>query len=507
MFKIKKCVFILFIMTCLFLSSACADGNSGQTAPDPVTPLPDNAEAAPGSSDTIDAPDIRQENLKLYSYPEVNYNNYEFKIMIRGQQDEWDSQDIHSEEENGEPVNDAVFRRNVEVEEALGISITGLWVQVGNQFSTLRKTVNSGDGAYDAVMLNFQDMSSATKQGMLVNLKAIPGVDLSKPWWDQNIIHETSVMNKTYFATGDISIMTNDGTWTMMFNKQLLQDMNLPNVYELVKTGEWTVDKMLEMGKDSVLDLNGDGVIDHTDKVAFATTLDSVQSLFYSTGNRIVTKDADDLPVYALFGDTLMANLEKVYEIMRGAPDFTMLSGDYARINPLTHLIVQAAFEENRALFYAEVMQCVIRLRQMDTEFGIIPMPKANAAQENYNTNIHAWASAAIAMPQVGDDEERTGNIIEALAYGGDKYITPAYYDITLKTKHARDEESSAMLDIIFAGRSADLGYIDGYGGVMEAIRTNITNRSNTFASTLDKAEDKVFRDIAKAIDSYENLD
>jgi hypothetical protein len=504
--KSKNIVLPLILLCAFIFIAAC--GGGGGSAQTTTNGTDQKAEDSNGAVDgEAEEFDQRRENLKLYSYPGVNYNNYTFKILIRGQVDEWDSQDIYAEEENGDPVNDAVFRRNVEVEEALGIKLEGLWVLVDSQLGSLRKAVSAGDATYDAVMLNFQDSSSATKQGLLVNLKGTEGVDLSKPWWDQNLIKETSVMHKTYFATGGVSIMTNDGTWTMMFNKQMLQDLSLPSLYELVKSGEWTIDKMIEMGKGVTLDLNGDGIIDHTDRVAFATTLDSAQGLFYSTGNRIVTKDGDDLPVFALFGDKLMSSLDKIYQIMRGDDNFTMLSADYAKVNSATNLVVQAAFEENRSLFYAEVMQCVIRLRQMDTEFGIIPLPKADAAQENYTTNIHAWASAAIAIPQGGVDEERSSTVVEALAYGGYKYITPAYYDLTLKTKHARDEESSAMLDIIFAGRSADLGYIDAYGGTIGSIQNNISGKKNTFASTIEKLESKISKDIEKAITSYEALD
>ena len=498
----KTKILAAILLGIIFLTScANGDGDVQSTQADG-----DGSQADSVDTSVEEVVDIRQENLKLYSYPDVNYNDYEFKVMIRGQQDEWDSQDIVAVEETGEVVNDAVYRRNAEVEDRLGIKITGLWISVGDQVTRLKRAVTAGDNTYDAVMLNFQDSSNATKQGLLADLRETSEIDLTKPWWDQNIIRETSVMNKTYFATGDISIMTNDGTWTMMFNKQILKDMNLPDIYEIVKKGEWTVDKFLELGKGVPADLNGDGTMDHTDRVAFATTLDSVQSLFYSTGNRIVIKDALDLPTYSLSGDMLMTNLEKIYEIMRGG-DFTMLSGDYAKVNPATHLIVQAAFEENRSLFYAEVMQCVMRLRQMDTEFGIIPMPKANAAQEKYSTNIHGWASAAISIPQGGVDNERTSVIIEALAYGGYKYITPAYYDVALKSKYARDEESSEMLDIILAGRSADLGYIDGYGGVMDGIRNDINGRRNTFASTIEKAESKIYKDIDKAIEKYEGLE
>jgi hypothetical protein len=40
------------------------------------------------------------------------------------------------------------------------------------------------------------------------------------------------------------------------------------------------------------------------------------------------------------------------------------------------------------------------------------------------------------------------------------KTVKPAYYDRTLKGKHARDDESQEMLDIIFSTRNYDVGWI-----------------------------------------------
>ena len=504
--KIRISALILTLIILLPMVFSCAgDKNNTPSGGGETT----SEKAADGEHPAEDTPvDPRQANLSLYSYPEVDYNEYEFKILIRGQQDEWDSQDIVAEEDSAEVVESSVYRRNLEVEEKLNVKLKGLWVKIGDQMGKLKKTVMAGDNAYDAVMLNLQDASNATKQDYLVNLADTSGVNLSRPWWDRSLMMETSVMNKTYFATGDISIMDNDGTWTMMFNKKLQKDLGLPDIYDIVKKGEWTLDKFSELGKGAVLDINGDGVIDYQDQVAFATTLDSVQGLFYSTGQRIIRKNADDIPYFALTGDTVMTNLEKIYDIFRGEGNFTMLSADYPNTShgASTHLVVQDAFQEDRALFYAEVMQCVKRLRQMETEFGIIPLPKATAAQEQYNTFVHAWASATIAIPKGGEDNDRASAVIEALAYGGYKFITPAYYEIALKSKYARDDESSEMLDLILAGRSADLGYVDAYGGLISSIVGCISTKKNTFASTIEKASSKIEKDIEKAIDKYEAL-
>jgi len=309
------------------LLSACGGDEPGVTVDDNnnITPpvVPDGTTETEAAND-----DPRQAILDMWSYPDVDFEGYDFRIMIRGQRDDWDSQDIVAEELTGAVVNDSVFNRNVEVEEALGISITGVWVPEYSMRDRLRLSVAAGDGSFDAVMMNFEGLSGAMQQGHLVNLDGLDGIDLSFPWWDQSLLREMSIMNRHYFATGDITIMTNDGTWTMMFNKQLAQEFELPNLYDIVRAGEWTGDKMLELGRGVSASLDGSGNIGHLDRVAFATTIDSVQGLFFSMGNRITRKDVLDLPTFALYGDHLMRSLDLMFEIMRGEPDFTMLSGD-----------------------------------------------------------------------------------------------------------------------------------------------------------------------------------
>ena len=503
--KFKGGIFVLivFVLMSSVILSAC-DGGTGTTGNDDTITV-DPSDTG-GTTDEVEELDPRQAILDMWSYPDVDFDGYEFRVMIRGQRDEWDSQDIVAEELTGAVVNDAVFNRNAEVEDALNITLTGVWVPEYQMRDQLRRSVAAGDGSFDAVMMNFESLTNAMQQGMLVQLDELNGIDLSFPWWDQSLLRETSVMNKNYFATGDITTKTNDGTWTMMFNKQLAQEFALPNIYDIVRAGEWTVEKMLELGRGVSADLTGDGTISHLDRVAFATTIDSVQGLFFSTGNRITRKDVLDLPEFALYGDRLMRSLDMIFDIMRGEDGFTMLSGDYGHINPATHLIAQAAFEENRALFLAEVMQLVIRLRQMETDFGVIPMPKLDVYQENYLTTIHQWASAAVAIPQGVADEERSAIVIEALAYGGFKYIRPAYYYTALVGQLIRDYESEEMLDIILAGRVADLGRIDNFGGVIGALNSNITSRNRAFASTIERVERVVIRDIERAIDRIEAL-
>ena len=47
----------------------------------------------------------------------------------------------------------------------------------------------------------------------------------------------------------------------LFFNKKLIEEYDLDDPYALVKSGEWTLDRLFSMSSEMLLDLNGDGEI------------------------------------------------------------------------------------------------------------------------------------------------------------------------------------------------------------------------------------------------------
>jgi hypothetical protein len=353
-------------------------------------------------------------------------------------------------------------------------------------------------------MTSFEHSFGAAKNGNLVNLAKVAGLDLAKPWWDQNIMRETSIMNKIYYATGDITVVSNDGTFIMLYNKNLHQAHGLPDMYEIVRKGEWTHDKFMELCKGITADLDGDGKITQDDKIGFAGSGNYVRGFFFSTGSRILRKTADDMPDFAFDAENAVNNLEKIFELVNSPDDIALLAD---RV-PGGWQAMDLMFEEDRALFWSETMIHISLLRQMETPFGVLPLPKANKEQAEYYTYVHSYGSAAVSIPigASGEEQRRTGVIIEAMAYKGFEHLRPAHFDVSLKTKFVRDEDSARMLDLILAGRSADLGYVGNLGGLFEALMADVLGRKNTFASTIEKQLPKLVIDIEKLIEIYKEL-
>ena len=177
--------------------------------------------------------------------------------------------------------------------------------------------------------------------------------------------------------------------------------------------------------------------------------------------------------------------------------DICMHSGIYSNWD-----ILDAAFTEGRCLFSYVGMNRVTLFREMEADFGILPAPKYDEAQEKYYNVISTGNSNFLSIPKSVQDLERTGIITEALCAESLYTLTPAYYDITLKTKAARDEESSAMLDIIFANRVFEMGNFWAWGGIFDIPGAQSYAGKTDIVSAVEKKVPAAEKAMQKTIDA-----
>ena len=88
-----------------------------------------------------------------------------------------------------------------------------------------------------------------------------------------------------------------------------------------------------------------------------------------------------------------------------------------------------------------------------------------------------------LSIPITNDEPEKAGLICEAMAYYSVDTLTAAYYDNALNTRYIRDAESGDMLDIIFASRAYDIGYIYDVGGLGMMIENMFGQKNTNFSS------------------------
>jgi len=230
----------------------------------------DNSENKPVGAGEVDT----GENLNSEEQPVKNevkeykadvetfsWDGKEFKVLVNPNDNtlEWRDVDFTAEEQNGEPINDAVYNKNLIIEEMFNIKIIPIHTDPGSHVGNIRKAVKAGDNAYDLTFNSTFDSSILAQEGILYDLFSVSNIDLSDQWWDQNAVKDLSIMNKLYYVTGDIGTMYKKSVGIILFNKQMMQDYALGNPYQLVEEKKWTMDKFLEMCTAVSQDLDSNG--------------------------------------------------------------------------------------------------------------------------------------------------------------------------------------------------------------------------------------------------------
>ena len=96
-----------------------------------------------------------------------------------------------------------------------------------------------------------------------------------------------------------------------------------------------------------------------------------------------------------------------------------------------------------------------------------------------------------------------SGHITEALAYESKYTLTPAFYDLTLRTKTARDDESEAMLDIIFNNKNYDLGTFNTSFLVHDIFPKSVSTSGGNMVSLIESRKGAINAAIEKFNGSY----
>nr|MBQ4318669.1 hypothetical protein [Clostridia bacterium] len=490
--KIKKIMAGLTALLMLIpVITACSGG--GDTKADDTT--------AADTADTAVSTEAETTGKLLPDLPEKDFGGAEFHFLTSGPTDTngepWASYDFYVEAENGDVINDAVFARNMHVNETYNVKITETQCATST-LADAQKVILAGEDVYDTVVTNFQSASKLWQAGQVVDMFDIPYLDLAQPWWDVNLVESMSIGGTLGFATGDITLMDNDAYWVLMFNKIMHEDYNLDSIYEMVENDSWYMDSMAELMSKVTQDLDGDGAMTwQNDRYGFTTGGTTALTSLYQSGLTLTSKDSDDLPYFDLNTDRAVIAAEKMGKMLASKDTLIWNAVD---IRPADS---QQAFMEGRVLFYGEVLMYITLMHSSETDFGVVPWPKLDEKQEEYGHVGVASALKCVTVPMTQSDLEFTGIVLEAMAAESMYTLTPAYYEISLNTKYMRDNESVQMLDIILSTMSADLAYVFDWGGLSSALQTSIKNNDGQFMSALDSNLEKFNSEMNATVEDF----
>ncbi len=409
----------------------------------------------------------------------------------------YESFEIYAEELTDETINDAVYNRNQAVQDKYNCTIIA--EKSTNVAQDMRTFINSDIDTFNVYMPMINDAVKMVGDGFMLDLKTLDDLKLEKSWWDQKANEGLEINGKLYFSTGDISVLDNDCTMVMFFNKSLASRYNIGDIYKMVEEKQWTLDKAYELGRSFTQNLDDDTVWNEKDNYGLHVAFNAPHSFYFGCGGTIAEKSADGGLTITIDRENNQSILGDVFKIAY-KPD--VLTNKLPGCTDFEDIC--AMFLNDQVMFTTFALIDIKSFRNAEGfDFGILPYPLYNSDQDEYRCLVSTALVPCVCIPSNCEEPEDVALALEAMAYYSVETLTKAYYDKTLKGRDLTDEASEAMLDIIFASRVYDLGFIYNFGGVGDLIMKMNNSNSSDFASYYESIQGAVESALQETLDTF----
>lgn len=488
---------VRFLALTLFgsiLLTACGD-----SALTPETTVPaDSGSTAPAA-----------ETSAVCNLPDTDWGGREFRVLAEESTTypQFSNFEIYAESENGDLVNDAVYRRNTTIEDKYNVKITQHLVTNAtfpNSVEELNKAVLSGDDLYDLAFCELRYIGVPAQDGYFYDLNQVEYIDFEKSWWNADVNEHLEINENLYFTTSDFSLRDKNRVYIMIYNRDMAEEYQLGDAVQLVRDGKWTIGEMQEWTKAVSHDVDSDGAmsLDDTYGIGFDSPY-GFSALLYGMDNRILRTNAVGKPELSLNNEHMINSIDRAFAVAN-PPTGVYCNDFFGKLEYDFNQVVGNLFNNGQILFATSFPHSLAsKSANCVFDYGVLPFPKYDEAQKSYLTMSDVY-SMLFGIPITTPDPDFAGFMLEALSYGS-KDVLYNYYEITCKIKHTYDEASAEMLDIIFDGIVYDIGLIYDIG-MKPLIGSTLANaKENIFASEYAKLEPKAQTMLDKIFDSNNN--
>ena len=433
-------------------------------APDVTTPEatePDSSEPETSESEettpeeTVPDETTQIKDLTEYLPEDINLGVDMSIFAERLYDEEWLDKD------DGDLVGTELYNRVLRVEKALGIELTvTLTNGTANNtewYDEAKKRQESTDPNMIADLISgySQMVGTFTLEGRLQNIANSDDVDFENPWWPAALLENSTIDDKVYFASGDISPTLLYEIYAIFYNRALIEKYNLEDPIKLVNTYKWTLDKLISMTEGIYEDLNNDKTANIGDFTAFNFCDNAHLKAFpYAMGVRVLEPDDDDGYVWSesYMGERMDVFIGKFVPWVQNNSGVTVQSEFYDfgvnfRAGNNIFTVGNFGFAKGEAA-------------GSGIDYAVVPCPMYDEEQKAYYST-HGNPCSFWGIPN-NADLDNSAILLERLAVDAYVYITPALFERALKLKYVTNDVDgiAKMFDIIRYGVVFDAALI-----------------------------------------------
>ena len=374
-----KALLSLLLAVLITGAPACSSGGNDSKSTE-TQPSTDTTVA--NTEETLSALEARQsvaDNL-----PDMDYDGRTFTVVTYSTR----VPELYSESLNGEVVNDAIYNTRVTVSDRFNTNVEVLsqddYIATGD---FIRRTVLAGEESFQLAAQHIISLGGMVPQDLFLNWYGIPHIDFSQPWWSRSTTDDlTYGKDKSMIAVGDFSLSSLSLTNCYFFDKVDAVTYGIENMYDVVWDGKWTLDYLMNVSKDVYNDLNGNAIADGDDYYGMSQSLQgALNTYLWSCGGKVMQKNSQGIPELVYHSEKTNAIVEKVYKIAYETSG--ICNQRESKYPGETYNFGMLAFRDGLSLFCSGTVDATgNRFRDKQHEYGILPYPKFDEAQEEYYT-------------------------------------------------------------------------------------------------------------------------
>ena len=453
---------------------------------------PDDTEKNTSGLDTNDETADANSEEALLKPADQNFDNYEFNILAN--LNKFYQTQYYCDEKNVEGDLDmAVFERQALLEEKYGIIIN--MVESSNPVNDLTTYCSSGTYFCDVAAIPAHTSMQLAIGGYFYNVKELEELNLTASYYDQRIQEEYRVGNYVFLLEGDYSYVDDLRTISVIYNDTLYGDYNYYDTYgtpyNMVRNGEWTYERLFTMIEEKAQNLDSDERMTENDHWGMICSVDCPLAFYYGSGNKIYSNENGTLTLNiadASGYEQTYNLLSYLIENMLESPD-AILNNDVSGTGEQQSQNISNIFFGDRALFRVTTTSAILRLLDMESDYGILPIPKYTEEQSEYYSMVSYAEHEPIAFVyNKNRDIGTVASVFEIFAYhsryGNSNTMYENFYDELAELRICRTPDDREMVQLIFANKCYDIDSVLGLTNISTLIYGMYNNGSYSALSS-----------------------
>lgn len=485
--KITK-IGALFLALTMFagMAVACDDDSEKKNPSETSTETSAGGDTAEGADALVE---------ELYGKYKEEYDGQKLRILAISPGEHWythiseNANEVWFEDAGSDVFQKAIYERNYKTQKLLGIEISEpVWGGGGDAVSDrVMQDATAGIDEYDLALLPLGNAIVNAQNGCLLNFNDMTTFDSTHEWWNEQLVNDCTLFGeKLYTISGAINIWDDCSTNVLVFNKDLLELNNSTIPYQNVFDGTWTVDEFATRIHAVTKDLNGDQEFDEEDSWGCGTYGTGILFGLQGFGSGVARMGSEGVP-------EITANTEENIEKCKKWFDDISNSECYYENGVNGDEMYENLFKNGQIGFALTNLTHPFTLRDMEDDYGILPLPKYNTDQANYASSLNTAFCTSYVIPKTCNDPEMAAACLEVMSGYSVNTLDRSLHEILFESKLTRDAESREILDIVQETISLDWGSVGdwtgGIGACFALHQGQSFNMASTIASYIDVAQ------------------